>query len=163
MLAPKLVQTGDARDTLRRVVHASNFSPVVLAFPLGPAPETVIDINVNDLGAISVDRAVFRRLLPDDRWYVYAAGRVDPSDNDGVTVELAYVKDDNTAVVLGGATWTGAGMLKKALGPFDLFGTVGVPRTENIVVVRLQATKLVASTAEMRDWTLWLRLLPSKQ
>src|SRR5439155_16507091 len=126
----KLMPSRDHVDDLHRVMVALNFSETILACPCALAPETVIDTTVTDLGGVSVDRSVFRKVLPDHRWLVYAAGRVDPRDADGVIIALAYVEDDSTAVSLGSVTLTGAGFVKQTLGPFDVFATAGVPAGE---------------------------------
>jgi hypothetical protein len=110
-------------------------------------------------GGLAVDREVFRRRLPDYRWYVYAAGLVDPRDANTATLELVYHLDDNTLVSLGSITQAGAGMVKRELGPFDVFNTPGVPAGETIPIVRLRATKTAGVPGEVVAWVIWNRFL----
>ena len=159
----RIATTAVAREDIRRLAHAQNFQEVIQAVPLGIAPETTIDTAGCDCGGLAIDRSVFRKFLPDARWFVYAAGRVDPVDSDGVTIALEYVKDDNTTVALGTSTLTGGGMVKASLGPFDVFGTASVPGGEDVAIVRLFATKENTGFAELRNWCVWVRFLPSLQ
>ncbi len=112
-------------------------------------------------GAIAVDRAVFRRLLPDARWLVYAAGWCDPGDGNDAIVELIYERDDESVVVLGAATFSGAGRSKRLLGPVDLFATSGVPAGEAVPMIRLRARKTAGLDGSLDGWVAWLRLLPA--
>lgn len=113
-------------------------------------------------GGFAVERDVFRRRLPDDRWYVYAAGLIDPRDANVATAELVYHKDDNTLVSLVSDTATGAGTVKLALGPVDLFAAA-IPAGEAIPVVRLRFTKNAGVDGECLVWTIWTRFLASRQ
>lgn len=122
------------------------------------------DTSGQTFGGVAVDRSVFRELLPDHRWYLYAAGMVSAGDTNTATISLRYVKDDATTVTLGDtATHSTATLTKKELGPIDLFAEAGVPNTENIVVVALHAIKASGANGTLGPWTLWLRLLPRRQ
>ena len=112
--------------------------------------------------AVTVDRSVFRKLLPDARWFAYGSGWVNPGDANTATVELCYEKDDGTIVVLGSVTQAGAGLVKKQLGPFDVFATAGVPAGETIPSLRLRGAKTAGANGDLANWTVWLRLLPSR-
>lgn len=115
------------------------------------------------LGGWSVDRSVFRQRLPDARWYVYAAGLVNPGDANTATLTLRYVKDDGTTVTLGTNASTGATLQKRVMGPFSLFGTGGVPAGETVVVIELHGVKSAGVDGTARHWTCWTRYLPSAQ
>lgn len=114
-------------------------------------------------GGGSIDRSVFRTLLPDWKWYVYAAGRVNAGDTNVATVFLQQLEDDGTVNTLGSVTHNTATTTKKAMGPFDLFATAGVPNTEDIVTLRLFAQKDTGADGAVTDWTIWLRLLPARR
>jgi hypothetical protein len=128
-----------------------------LAFPAVGSVETTTGLALNSFGGITVDRSWSRSMIPNTQWLARAAGFLDPSDANGVTVSLFYQKDNLAVVTLGSATFTGAGFVKASLGPFDVFGTGGVP-TETIAAVRLGATKLVGGTAGLTAWTVWIEL-----
>lgn len=114
-------------------------------------------------GGFVIDRETFRRLLPDDRWVLYAAGFVNPNDGNTATISLVYQKNDGTLVTLPGAiTQSGGGLIKRVMGPVDLYASPGVP-AENIPVVRIHAAKNAGVDGELFSWTLWLRLLPGRQ
>lgn len=122
------------------------------------------DTTGQTFGGLVIDRSVFRELLPDWKWYLYAAGTVSAGDTNTATISLRYVKDDATTVTLGDtATHNTATSTKKELGPIDLFAEAGVPATENIVVVALHAVKDTGANGTLGPWTLWLRLLPRRQ
>ena len=108
----------------------------------------------------AVNRSVFRELLPDHRWYLYAAGLVNPNDANTATISLRYQKYDTTTVTLGSVTQAGSGLVKKSMGPFDLFAVGGVPMTETVVVIRLNAQKSAGVDGTIECWNIWLRLLP---
>jgi len=115
-------------------------------------------------GGVAVDRTVFRELLPDHRWYAYAAGLVDPGDANIATLSLVYVENTtSTTHTLGSTTKTGAGQVKFTLGPFDVFGTAGVPAGEDVPVVRFKAIKDAGVDGAVEAVTLWLRYLPRAQ
>ena len=115
-------------------------------------------------GGFSVDRATFRTLFPDARWLIYAAGQINLNDASDGTAELLYYKNDGTTVSLGTLALTGgAGLQKVRMGPYDLFATVGVPKTENVVTVRLKLTKTAGVDGTAQAWTVWRRLLAPKQ
>lgn len=115
-------------------------------------------------GGFAVDRSVFRRLLPDYKWYLYAAGLVSAGDTNTATIKLIYVEDTTgTTHDLGSVTHNTASVVKKALGPIDLFAAAGVPNDEDVVVVRLYAEKDAGVDGTVDTWTVWLRLLPSQQ
>lgn len=114
-------------------------------------------------GGCVIDRVRFRRKLPDDRWYVYAAGLVNPGDGSTATIELVYQKDDNTFVAIGSTTQAGAGEVKKVMGPFSLFDTPGVPSNELIPVIRIRASKSGGVEGTLKTWHVFVELLPSIQ
>lgn len=115
-------------------------------------------------GGLSVDRSVFRELLPDARWYVYAAGMVDPGDGNVATLSLIYVEDTTgTTHTLGSTTKTGAGLVKFDMGPFDVFGTSGVPAGEDVPVIQFKAAKDAGVDGTVSAVTLWVRFLPATQ
>lgn len=113
-------------------------------------------------GGLSLDRTVFRKLLPDARWMVYAAGWVNPNDANTATISLVYEKDDGSQVTLGSTTQAGSGKVKKGLGPFDVFGTAGVP-AEAIAVVRLMAQKTAGVDGTAEAWTMGYHFLPAQR
>lgn len=159
----KVAPIGTTQDRVRRLEHAINFSPLELPFPAVGQEVTVAGPGTTTFGGLSVDRSVFRQLLPDDRWLIYAAGWLDPGDANGAMISLAYQKDNAIFVPLGSSTFVGAGYLKRTLGPFDLFATAGVPPGEQIPVVRFACQKLVGGNAFVNTWTVWARFLSSKQ
>lgn len=108
---------------------------------------------------ITVDRSVFQKRLPDARWLVYAAGLVSAGDTNIATVSLYYQKDDTTLVLLGSVTHNTATPVKKVMGPFDVFATVGVPAGETVPMVRLHAIKNAGTDGTIEAWDLWLRLV----
>lgn len=112
-------------------------------------------------GGYMVDRAEVRRLIPDARWFVYAAGWVDPKDGSTATVEIVYEKDDGSVVVLGSVTQAGAGRVKVKMGPFDVFAVAGVPGGEEIPSLRLRASKDGGVNGEVDGWCLRLRFFPA--
>lgn len=114
------------------------------------------------LGGKSIDRATLRARLPHARWLLYAAGLVNAGDTNIATLTLRYVKNDGTTVPIGSVTHNANTLVKKAMGPFDLFATAGVPG-ENIVTVELFGQKNAGADGTARDWTLWTRYLPSRQ
>jgi hypothetical protein len=158
----KVVKAADDAETLRRVVHSLNYSEVPLPFH-ALVFETVAFGAPTIYGGCSVDRSVFRKRLPDTRWFASAAGVVNPTDAAGVTLDLVYLTNAIAAVSLGAATFLGAGAVKATLGPFDVFGTGGVPAGETVPIIALRATKLVAGVATLSHWNIWIRFLPSKQ
>lgn len=139
-----------------------------LAFPVlhpvtAGVPVATFDTSTTVLGGLSIDRFTFRELLPDRRWYVYAAGLVNPADANTATLALVYVKDDMTTVSLGSTTKAGAGWVKFALGPFDVFGTATVPAAESIACVRFTAVKSAGAAGSVEAVCIWTRFLPAKQ
>lgn len=115
-------------------------------------------------GGLAVDRSVFRRLLPDYRWYVYAAGLVNPGDANVATLSLRYQRDStSTFDTLGSETFTGAGLVKFEMGPYDVFGTAGVPAGETIPIIRFHAAKDAGADGEVAAVTGWVRYLPRQQ
>ncbi len=114
-------------------------------------------------GGFAIDRSVFRRLLPDERWVIYGAGLVDPGDGNTATISVVYQKDDGTFVTLGSITQVGGGLTKRTIGPLDLYGTAGVPTNEGVPIVRLRAVKDAGTDGEVFTWSLFLRLLPARQ
>lgn len=164
----KVVQThANPEETLRRLVHAANFSEENRGFVAIGAVVTVTFVGgAQAFGGCTVDRRVFRKLLPDDRWYIYAAGIVNPTDANGVTIDLEYIPGSSgaaigAALLLGTATYVGAGAIKQTLGPFDLYATAS--KADDTPVIRLKATKLVGATCTLSNWNVWVRFLPSKQ
>jgi hypothetical protein len=114
-------------------------------------------------GGFAVDRAVFRRLLPDDRWLVYAAGLLSAGDANTATARLVYQKDNGTQIALGMATTTGSTEVKSRIGPVDLFGTAGVPAGEDVPVIRMQFQKDAGVDGTCLAWNIWLRFLPANR
>jgi hypothetical protein len=161
----KVVHTGQVAEDTRRIIHALNFSeaihavtPSLAAFSTG-APA----LGANLVGGLVVDRSIFRTVLPDARWFVYAAGLVNPGDGNTATVALQYVKDTGVLVMLGSATAVGAGWAKLSMGPFDVFGTAGVPAGETIPAIVMTAQKNAGVNGTLSAWTIWTRFLASKQ
>ena len=114
-------------------------------------------------GGLAIDRVTFRELLPDYKWYVYAAGIVYPGDTNTATLTLAYQKDDATYVSLGTTTKTGASWSKFTIGPLDVFATASVPSTESVVIVRFQAAKNTGVDGLVEAVCIWTRFLPARQ
>lgn len=114
-------------------------------------------------GGLTIDRSVFRELLPDYKWYVYAAGLVDPGDANTATIGLDYTKDNMVSVSLGSTTKSGSGWVKFSMGPFDVFGTSGVPTTETVACVRLSAQKSGGTSGYLDAVCIWTRFLPARQ
>lgn len=115
-------------------------------------------------GGVSVDRSVFRELLPDHKWYAYCAGLVNPGDANVATLSLVYVTDTtSTTYTLGSTTKTGSGLVKFHMGPFDVFGTASVPAGEDVPVIRLKAVKDAGVDGTVEAATIWLRYLPRAQ
>lgn len=108
-------------------------------------------------GAFMQSREIFRPLEADRRWFVYAAGWVDPGDGNNATISLEYEKDDESFIVLGSVVASGAGRVKASIGPLDLFATAGVPGTESIVSIRLRAVKASGVDGTMDGWNIWVR------
>ena len=159
----KVIQTPDGPETLRRVVHSINYSEAVLAFPAVGSQESVAAGGFTAFGGVAVDRSVFREVLPDARWAVYAAGWVQPQDANVATLRLVYQKDDVSLVTLGDTTATGNSWQKIAIGPFDVFGTASVPAGETIPMVRLIVLKDAGTAALVQNWNVWVRFLAAKQ
>ena len=114
-------------------------------------------------GGLALDRSVWRRKLPDRKWVVYAAGWVNPNDANTATIAIVYEKDDGSQVTLGTTTQAGAGKVKKTLGPFDLFGTGGVPAGETVPIVRLKFSKNAGVDGTCEAWNLAFDLVPATQ
>lgn len=164
----KVVQTPNPDETLRRLVHSVNFSETPLPFPCVTAPAVVAFGAPQTFGGMTFDRRVFRALLPDERLYVYAAGIVEPADANGCKIEIEYIPGVDggvvgAAVLLGTETYVGAGVTKQALGPFDVYGTGGTSKADDVTVIQLKVTKLIGATTTVADWCLWARFLSSKQ
>lgn len=109
-----------------------------------------------------MDRSVFRELQPDDRWWIYGVGWVNPKDANQATIAFMYEKDDGTVVQIGTVTQSGSGRVKKSMGPFDIFATAGVPAGETIPIIRLAAIKDAGVDGELDGWVVWVRHLPAK-
>lgn len=150
--------TGDlARDT-RDIIHSINHSETVLPLSIAPGSTAIVSgAAAVTLGGCHVDRTVFRKLLPDDRWLIYAAGEVNPGDGNALTITLRYSAANGTLTTLGTIGPTGAGVTKVAMGPFDVFATV--PPTDPIPGFVLQAAKAAGVNGTAARWCLWLRLL----
>lgn len=164
----KVVETPDAQENVRRIIHALHYSEdirVVSAVGSEEGPVAVAATAAGDtlFGGLAVDRSVFRKRQQDVRWLVYAAGWALPGDANTMTLDLLYQKDDFTTVVLGSTTRTGAAFGKVAMGPFDVFGTAGVPAGETIPMIRLGARKNVGANGFLQNWNIWARLLAAKQ
>ena len=117
------------------------------------------------LGGFTIPWDVFRPLLPDDRWAIYAAGIV-VAPGPSVTLTVSYQKDNGALVPIGTATIAPTASEHKAeIGPFPARGAfavpLGVPAGENIISVVLGAALSAAGTAAtMKRWTMWLRMTP---
>ena len=114
------------------------------------------------VGGFSIPWDVLRKLLPDDRWALYGAGYI-VIGGPAVVATLSYQKDDGTLVTLGTQNFASSG--KAEMGPYALRGSfaeaAGVPNSENVITVALQAALAATGTAAtMTRWTLWLRMTP---
>jgi len=165
----KVMETGDARQDTRRLIHSVNYSEeirvVAVQDPVSPVAvaATFLGDSYSTMG-LAVDRSVFRRLQPDARWLVYAAGFADPGDANILTIDLVYQSAAVGLILLGSTTRTGAGFVKVGFGPFDVFTPGGpVAPTEAIPIIRLGARKNVGATGALAVWNIWLRLLAPKQ
>lgn len=165
-MIPFLTRTGDVQRDLDNLFHVLRDSEDILAFPAVTAEVAFTTatptLATNTFGGIAVDRSDFRRRLRDNRWIVSAAGWVDTGDGNGATLQLVYVRDNGTFVVLGTLVVPGGTVSKMTFGPFDVFATVGVPAGEQIPVVALTAQKASGANGVLFVWDVWLRLLPSK-
>lgn len=157
-----LSRTAPLEERVRRleqmIVSLEAIHPISAGLPSQDFSTTVVG-----LGGLTIDRVTFRELLPDYKWYVYAAGLVNPGDANVATLDLRYTKDDITTVVLGSTTATGAAWAKFSLGPFDVFGTATVPNTESIACVRFTAVKDAGATGSVQAVCIWTRFLPARQ
>jgi len=162
----RVAQSGEPQEDIRRIIHSLHYSEDIRVVSAVGSEEAVAVAPGTVYGGLAVDRSIFRKLQQDARWFVYAAGWVKTDGAHAVTLGLQYEKDNAAVVVLGTlvAAATGA-YTKRAFGPFDVFGTAGVPAGETIPIVTLTATVAAggAGTAFVRDWNLWVRLLPAKQ
>lgn len=166
-----VIQSGRADEDLRRVIHSINFSEDVLAFPMIPVAQGFsTDMPTTAFGGVnlwigcSVDRSIFRERLKDSRWAVYAAGIVDTVDANAAVLGLVYVTDAGVIVPLGGiGILAGPGFAKAQMGPFDVFGTAGVPPNEVIPMLGMTAQKTAGGNGALLGWTLWIRFLPPTQ
>ena len=160
----KVRQSGHHDVDIREIVHSLNFSeehypvPVIqgevaftTAAPAFPA--------TNIWGALAVDRNEFRRIVPDRRWYLYAAGLVHPHDANTATVALQYLDNSGTLTSIGTVTQAGNAYVKRVMGPFDLFTVVN--NTEAIPVIALTAQKSAGANGSLFGWTMWVRYLSS--
>ena len=157
-------QLVDQSPDQRRMTEAINRPEVALSWP-AIVEETNIPSGAAPMGfgACIMDRSVFRTVLPDFKWYVYAAGLADPGDGNNLHIALVYIKDDTTAVVLGTGTFSGAGMAKRSIGPFDVFATAGVPPGETLPLIRVAVDKVSGTAATVDAWAIMLRLFPFRQ
>lgn len=148
---------GTADERFAKITQSINSSPILLSASVVDGV-TAITTTAASLGGIAVDRSWLRKLAPDTRWVARAYGLVDPADANGVTIYCEYVSDAIALTTLGSITPTGAGYQKASMGPFDVFGTGGVPAGETIPIVRLRAQKVTSGSANLAQWTLWLEL-----
>lgn len=117
-------------------------------------------------GGFAVDRSYFRKLLPDLRWVLRAAGIVTPGDANGALLELGYVNDSNVffPITAADTTVTGASAQKFTIGPALLFNpTDGYALNEVIPVVRLRGTKATGVDATITLATIWLEQQSGRQ
>jgi|SRR5215469_10722215 len=160
----KVTQHGTVEERLRKLEHSVNFSEWIHAFPCADQATAIVTGGGSFFfGGIAVDRSVFRKLLPDARWLVYAAGLAAAGDANPLTVALSYRSDGGGVTTLGSTTTSVAALTKVSLGPFDVFATGGVPAGETIPVIRLFASKGVGANGSIVAWNIWLRLLANKQ
>ena len=159
-----VIQTGNVPADIRNLTRSITFSEDVLAFPAVGSVETFTTtapvLGTNTFGGVAVDRSVFRKLLKDDRWLIYAAGWVDLNDGNGGTIGLQYVTNAGALVSLG-TIGVGGAAGKFAMGPFEVF-TGGVP-FETIPLIVLTAQKTAGVAGELTCCVIWVRYLPSSQ
>lgn len=168
MTPRKLNYVGDPTVDVPNIVQALNYGEVILPFPM--ADDAAIGVSAvagggNLLGGWSIDRNVFRSLLgADATWMLYAAGGCNPNDANTLTMELSYVSTNGaTVTVLGSTTQAGAGYTTKSFGPVDLFGTVSAAKSDTVLQLRLTGRKNAGVNGLMRNWTVWLRIVPEKR
>jgi hypothetical protein len=152
-------------ERLGKIEQSINRSPVILPFAIIDDSGGGVSVPVAPgqfFGGVLVDRSWSRTVLPDRQWVVRAAGFINPTDANGVTIDLNYTSDALATTSLGSVTLTGAGVVKARLGPFDVFATGGVPSGETIPAIRLRAIKLVSGTATILHWDIWLELRASR-
>lgn len=114
-------------------------------------------------GGLAIDRAYFRTRLPDFQWRVRAAGLVNPGDANQATLALGYVSNAGTFFVLGSAAFSGAGVQKFTLGPFDVFNpAIGHPLGEPVPIVRLRAVKNAGVNGDLAVANLWFEIVPAR-
>jgi hypothetical protein len=159
----KLTSQGTVEERLRHLEHSVNYSEWIQAFPCADAQASVVVGAPVILGGIAVDRSIFRKLLPDARWLVYAAGFAAANDANTLSMSLVYQLDNTTLQQLGVVSTTTAGFIKLSMGPFDVFATGGVPAGETIPVIRLRGIKVAGANGSFVAWNIWLRLLANKQ
>lgn len=157
----KLVPTRTTTDRFEeRSAQARNYAPLVQLVSAVDA-EVAAGTGGLSLGGVAWDRVVTADYVPGvGRWLVWASGLVDPADANGGTVALVYQKDNLAVVTLVSGTWTGAGFVKKTIGPVDVFATAGVPAGETLPIVRLVATKATSGTMGLTAWTIWSVWIP---
>lgn len=162
----KVADTGQPVEDLRRIIRAINFAEHIVPFSAVGSQEAVPVGPAVLFGGITVDRFTFRKLLPDSRWLVYAAGLALSGDANPLTLSLVYEADNLALTQLDpvATTVTSVAAVKTTLGPFDLFATAGLPApAETIAIIRLRAAKAAGAAGAVEAWSLWLRLLPAKQ
>jgi len=116
------------------------------------------------LGGFTLPLATLRDLLPDDRWAIYAAGMVTTAGT-LVKATISYQLDGGSLIPVGSATLPASG--KAEIGPFPVRGPfatpLGVPTGENIIAIVLQGELVAAgNAADLRRWTMWLRMTPRR-
>jgi hypothetical protein len=160
----KVSSTSSVEERVRRIEHSINYSNVILTFSCADANTTITAGAGNVFfGGCAVDRAWSRTVLPDAQWVVRAAGFANSGDGNPFVVSLIYQTNALAVVTLGSATTSVAGFVKLAMGPFDVFGTGGVPAGEAIPVIRIIANKGAGTNAQIAAWTIWLELRANKQ
>lgn len=125
---------------------------------------TVSTTTATILGGFTIPFDLLRELLPDDRWAVYAAGWVS-APGPAVKATISYQLDNGSLIPVGSATLPASG--KAEIGPFPVRGQfatpLGVPAGENVIAIVLQGELVSAGTAaDLRRWTMWLRMTPRR-
>lgn len=168
MIPRKVNLTGDAATDVATLVQAVNYGEVIFPFPMSDDAGIGVSAVAGGgtlLGGWSIDRSVFRSLLgADAKWMLYAAGGCNPNDANTLTMELSYVSPNGaTVTVVGSTTQAGAGYTTKSFGPVDLFGTVSAAKSDTVMQLRLTGRKSAGVVGIMRNWCVWLRIIPEKR
>lgn len=161
----KVAELGAMAEQVHRVIHSLNFSPEIREIAVVGSEETIPVAPAKVFGGVAVDREVFRTLQPDARWLVHAAGWAKGDATHTATIGLQYESDTpGTVVVLGTVVIAASATYSKfRLGPFDVFGTGGVPAGENVPIVTLTGVVAAGGAGTIRSAAIWLRLLAAQQ